>query len=358
MPVIVISGKPGCGSSTVAKLLAKKLKLKHFSVGDYNKSHSKAKKETDKSIEVWKTNTGSSKKFHLDSDKLAAKTARKGNVVIDGKIGVKMLKGYYDFSVWLKAGKGIRAKRYAKRDNSTFGWALKKLNEKERLERSNWKQIYGFDYFSQEKEADVVVNTVNKTPEHIVDLIISKVRRVFIVHRWNARPRSDWYPYVKQHLENKRYLVSVLKMPDTNKPQLSRWLPFLAKAVGTPTENTFLVGHSAGVATILHYLESLKNGKKIGGCILVAGWTDDLGYKQLTNFVDRPFNWAKIRRHCRKFVVIDSDTDPYVKLYHGKTFQRNLKAKLITEHSKGHLDDDSKIKKLPSVIEAVEGMVK
>ena len=45
MPVIVISGKPGCGSSTTAKLLAKKLNLRHFSLGDYNKAHAKKAKD-------------------------------------------------------------------------------------------------------------------------------------------------------------------------------------------------------------------------------------------------------------------------------------------------------------------------
>lgn len=354
MVVIVISGKPGCGSSTVAKLLSKRLNLAHFSVGDYNKSHSKARDEADRGIEVWK-GVGSKKKFHVDSDRLAREKADKGNIVIDGKLAVRMLKGHYDYGVWLTAPKNVRIKRYAQRDRLDPAEAAKKLAEKESLERKNWKRIYGFDYFKQEKEATMRINT-EKPPEEIVNDIISNMRRVFIVHRWNAKPKSDWYPFCKNRLEKKGFLVNVLKMPDTIRPTLDKWLPFLASAIGKPGKNTFLIGHSAGVATILHYLAQLKPGERIGGCVLVAGWIDDLGYKQLNSFVSKPYDWAGIKRHCKKFVVIDSDDDPYVKLYHGEAFQKQLSAKRVTERKKGHLDDDTKIKKLPSVVKAVENM--
>ncbi|MBI4174326.1 MAG: cytidylate kinase family protein, partial [Candidatus Aenigmarchaeota archaeon] len=316
MVVIVISGKPGCGSSTVARLLSEKLSLGHFSVGDYNKSHSRAKREADRSIDVWK-GVGAKKKFHLDSDKLARKMADEGNIVIDGKLSVRMLKGHYDYGIWLTAPKKTRIERYAKRDRVDFRTAARKLKEKESLERNNWKRIYGFDYFTQEKEANIVIDTGDKSPDEIVELIISKMRRVFIVHRWAATPRSDWYPFAKEQLEKKGFLVNVLKMPNTNKPVLKEWLPFLAGAIGKPSEKTFLIGHSAGVATILHYLESLKQGEKIGGCVLVAGWVDNVGFKQLTNFVEAPYDYDKIKQHCKRFAVIDSDDDPYVKLYHG-----------------------------------------
>ncbi|KHO48287.1 MAG: hypothetical protein QT00_C0001G0301 [archaeon GW2011_AR5] len=358
MPVIVISGKPGCGSSTTAKLLAKRLQLRHFSLGDYNKSHSRAKKETDKSLDMWKIKGQKLKSFHLHSDKLARSIAKHGDVVIDAKLGIRMIKGLYDCGIWLTASGSVRTKRYAKRDSITLSDAARKLREKELAERKNWKNIYGFDYFTQEKEADIVIDTGNRTPEQIVDMIISRMKRVFIVHRWNANPKSDWYVHCREELEKKGFIASVPRMPNTRKPALAEWLPFLRKAIGAPTGNTFLVGHSAGVATILRYLETLKKGEKIGGCVLVAGWTDNLGYKQLTSFVSKPFNWKKIRRHCKSFVVIDSDNDPYVKLYHGKAFEKQLKAKLITERGKGHLDDDSRVKKLPSVIKTIKGMTK
>lgn len=181
MTVIAISGMPGCGSTTVGRLLAKKLNLKFFSIGKWNKEQllslegRETKTETENSIEMWKNEEGASKKFHEKSDDMARDIAKKGNVVMDGKLVVRMLKGLYDFSVWLKADEKIRAARYAGRDNITEDEALKRLEEKQKMERENWQRIYGFDYFDQEKEADLVIDTGDKKPEEIVDLIISHV---------------------------------------------------------------------------------------------------------------------------------------------------------------------------------------
>ena len=358
MVTVVISGKPGSGSSTVAKLLAKKLNLKHFSVGDYNKAHAKkAKDETDKSLEMWKLPAAKLRKFHIQSDNYARKIAKKGNIVIDAKLGIRMLKGLYNCSIWLTAPSHVRTKRYAERGNISLQESRKKLIEKDNDERRNWKKIYGFDSFSQEKNADMIIDTSKMTPDEITDTIIAEMPRVFIVHRWLGTPKADWYPSAKKELEKKGYVVIVLKMPHTSRPTEKDWVPVLAKAVGKLGNRTILVGHSAGVMTILRYLETLKSGR-IGGCVFVAGWVDDLGYKELSNFFTKPINWAKIRKHCSKFTAIHSDDDPYVKMYHGEVFRKKLGAKLIVEHKKGHMDDDTKVKKLPSVVRAIEKMSK
>jgi len=175
MPVIVISGQPGCGSSTTTRLLAKKLRLKRFSVGDYNKRVARkfaSGKESQRALSFWKTRYGSSRKFHVDSDKMSLKVAKKGNVVIDGKLAIKLLKGHYDVAVWLKAPKNIRAERYAKRDKLKLNEAKRILKDKERLERRNWKRIYGFDYFKQDKIADIVIDAGKKTPVQRTNEII------------------------------------------------------------------------------------------------------------------------------------------------------------------------------------------
>ena len=45
-------------------------------------------------------------------------------------------------------------------------------------------------------------------------------------------------------------------------------------------------------------------------------------------------------------------------MYHGKAFKKLLGAKLVVEHKKGHMDDDSRIKKLASVVKTVESIAK
>lgn len=177
MVVIVISGMPGCGSSTTAKLLAEKLNIAHYSVGDYNKSQTTIGSETQKSITMWTSLKGKLlRKFHVNSDKIARQVAKGGNVVIDGKIAIRMIKGKYDLSVWLKADEDVRTKRYSKRDSASVEESGEELRRKERLERKNFRRIYGFDYFDQEKEADLVIDTGDKSPDQIVDEIISAAK--------------------------------------------------------------------------------------------------------------------------------------------------------------------------------------
>ncbi len=178
MVVIALAGQPGCGSSTTAKLLANRLGLAFFSVGSWNKDQlkllqgKKTRSETQDSIEMWRSARGSSAGFHHDSDMMQKEIAAKGDVVIDGKLSIHMLRGYSSISIWLKADFSIRADRVANRDESSRTEAEMMLKEKESLERESWKKIYGFDYFEQEQEADIVIDVGNKEPGAILDIIL------------------------------------------------------------------------------------------------------------------------------------------------------------------------------------------
>ncbi|MAH43258.1 hypothetical protein CL614_06115 [archaeon] len=173
MSVIVISGMPGSGNSTVGRLLAKKLKLKFFSVGKHFKDHEKtAKKETERALKLMKTKKGSSSDFHHGIDNLVISLADKGDIVIEGKIAIRMVGDKADLRVWLKALPEVRAQRYSKRDKTNSSQSAKNLEEKERIERKVFKDVYGFDFFAQEKNADNVIDTSDKTPDEIVDIIL------------------------------------------------------------------------------------------------------------------------------------------------------------------------------------------
>ncbi|MCD6215874.1 MAG: hypothetical protein DRP08_02435 [Candidatus Aenigmatarchaeota archaeon] len=175
MTTVIISGKSGAGSSTIGQLLAKKLGLDYFSLGKWYKQQFKMKsenEETDAAIKGWKSKEGSSKELHNKLDNIQLTLAKKGHIVIDSKLGIHFLKGLADFTVWLEASLPIRAARYAKRSKTDIDTAIKQLEEKESAERKSWKKIYGFDYFDQRNQADLVVDTSDKTPEEIVDHII------------------------------------------------------------------------------------------------------------------------------------------------------------------------------------------
>jgi len=181
-------------------------------------------------------------------------------------------------------------------------------------------------------------------------------KRVFIIHGWEGRPEEGWRPWLKKELEDRGFIVSVPAMPNTNNPKMQKWVSCLAELVGKSKPEDYFVGHSLGCITILRYLEGLKDGEKVGGAVLVAGFTDDLGYKELSSFFEAPVDFSKVKSRARAFVAIHSDDDPYVALSYGDVFKEKLGAKLIISHNMKHFSGDDNIFELPVALEAVLGI--
>ena len=112
--------------------------------------------------------------------------------------------------------------------------------------------------------------------------------RVFIIHGWEGKPTSNWFPWLKEELEKKDYEAITPEMPNSYEPQCSEWVAHLNEIVGTPSPSDYLVGHSLAVIAIFRYLERLKPGQQVGGAVLVSGFPLDLGIKQHHGFFDKP----------------------------------------------------------------------
>jgi predicted alpha/beta hydrolase family esterase len=184
------------------------------------------------------------------------------------------------------------------------------------------------------------------------------MKRAVIIHCWEGYPEYCWYPNTKTSLEQLGLKVEVPEFPNTTKPQLSEWLPHLTSIVGSPDSELFLIGHSLGCVTIMRYLESLNTDTKIGGAILVAGYTDDLNFEELKNFFITPLDFEKMKLHCDKFVAINSDNDPYVDLKYADILKEKLGAEVIVKHNMGHfsgaIEGESSCTELPDVAESVK----
>ncbi len=161
-------------------------------------------------------------------------------------------------------------------------------------------------------------------------------KRAFVIHCWEGLPDTRWYPWLKSELAKKGFNAQVPLMPDTEHPRMVPWLNKMKEVIGTPDKDCYLIGHSVGCIAILRYLESLKPGEKVGGIVLVAGYTSDLGFEDLKSFYKTDIDWKKIKSHCDKFIAIHSDNDPYVSLHYADFFKAELNAKIIVEHAKGH----------------------
>jgi predicted alpha/beta hydrolase family esterase len=186
-------------------------------------------------------------------------------------------------------------------------------------------------------------------------------KRVYVVHGWDGYPEEGIFPWLKQELENRGFVVFNPAMPEPLKPEITTWVQWLREQVGTPDENTFLFGHSIGAQTILRYLESLPEGQRIGGAAFLAGWVNltDAAYETPEDAViakpwlETPIDWYKVRSRSGGFVGIFSDDDPLVPVSDAKIFEDKLGSKTIIEHYKSHFSGSSGIKELSSALEAL-----
>lgn len=174
--VIAISGPPGTGTTTISKQLAKELNLDYFSTGKIFKSKYKGK-EAECALKAWRSELGKSKNHHEYLDKLQLEKAKKENAVICGKLSVYILKDIAKFKIWIESPLEVRAKRVVVRDKIPFDEALNLIQERERVEREEWKKIYGIDYFESKNLADIVIDNSNKTVKETVKEILYFIKR-------------------------------------------------------------------------------------------------------------------------------------------------------------------------------------
>jgi predicted alpha/beta hydrolase family esterase len=192
------------------------------------------------------------------------------------------------------------------------------------------------------------------------------MQRVFIIHGWGANPKSEWFPWLKRELTKRGIKAYVLKMPKTDTPVIKTWVATLSKAVKKADKNTFFVGHSIGCSTILRYLPTLPAGTKVGGVVLVAPWVTLLPAgipskeekKIAKPWLKTKIEWKKNLAHTKRFVAIFSDNDPCVPLKDSKVFAKNLKAKIIVEHNKGHFCKEDKATKVPAALKELLKMMR
>ena len=176
----------------------------------------------------------------------------------------------------------------------------------------------------------------------------------FIIHGIYANPKANWFPWLKRELESRGHEVIVPKFPTPLDQSLESWHRVFANYENKINEETVFIGHSLGASFILSYLE--KTNKKIKAAFLVAGFFKLLNspYDEINkSFIDKEFNWNKIKNNCEKFVVIASDNDEYISLDMGKELAKNLKAESKIVHNGGHLNKESGYDKFPRLLDLI-----
>ncbi|MFH0736944.1 MAG: alpha/beta fold hydrolase [Candidatus Micrarchaeota archaeon] len=181
--------------------------------------------------------------------------------------------------------------------------------------------------------------------------------KVFLFHCWGGDGRSCWSGYLQDELRKRGATALSPDFPDTNEPRLEKWLAGVRENVPRfdPKDKWVLVGHSLGCPTILRLLETLGPDERVDSVVLVAGFAKDLGIPQIRDFVAEGFDWEKIESKAQRFIVINSDDDPFIPLAEGERLAKLLDAKLLVEHGAGHINEGSGFTRYPKLLDIIRG---
>jgi len=176
--------------------------------------------------------------------------------------------------------------------------------------------------------------------------------KVFLFHCWGGDGRSCWSGYIHDEMKKLGIETHSPDLPETENPKLTEWLAAVRENVPKFESGDLwvLVGHSLGCPAILRLLESFGPGEKADVVVLVAGFAKDLGIPQIRGFIDTDFDWEKIKAKADRFIVINSDNDPYIPLSEGERLAKLLNAELIVEHGAGHINEGSGYTKYPRLL--------
>ena len=165
---IAISGKSGCGNTTVSCLLAQKLgiKLINYTFRQLAEEKGMTLKEV---IDAAKNDDSYDKYV----DKHQVELALAEPCVLGSRLAIWMLKEA-DLKVYLYASDDTRAGRIFNREGGDLQ-AIKDFTAmRDREDTGRYKEFYGIDNNDYDF-VDIIIDTANYTPDQIVELIIKKL---------------------------------------------------------------------------------------------------------------------------------------------------------------------------------------
>jgi cytidylate kinase len=170
---VTISGPPGSGTTTVAKLLAKKLNFELISAGEVFRKIAKEKKM---SLAELSRLADTNPEIDLEIDRYQKELAEnKANVVVEGRLSGWMVNA--DLKVWLFASEDIRVERIARREKKSIDEAKRETKEREKIEKRRYEKYYGID-IDDWTIYHLVINSGYFTPDEIVEIIIKAIEGI------------------------------------------------------------------------------------------------------------------------------------------------------------------------------------
>lgn len=180
--------------------------------------------------------------------------------------------------------------------------------------------------------------------------------KAFIIHGSYGHPRENWFPWLKAELEKQGFEVFAPTFPTPEGQSLEAWMKVFEAFLPKVDCETVFVGHSLGPAFVLNVLERLDTPVK--ACFFVSGFVGTLNnpeFDELNNsFVNREFDWKKIKKNGGKFFMFHSDNDPYVPMEKALELSEKLGIEPIVVKDAGHFNEKAGYVEFPLLLEKIK----
>ena len=175
--LITISGLPGSGKTTVARLVAEQLGLEHVYAGDLFRRQAAAR---GLSLEEYARRAETDHSIDRALDEQMQARAARDEAVLEGRLAAFMADAARRpaLKVFLDAPERVRAARIVAREGGAAEARLQETQAREASDARRYREIYGFDYHDRSRY-DLVLSTDGRAPEELAGEIVRAARERF-----------------------------------------------------------------------------------------------------------------------------------------------------------------------------------
>jgi cytidylate kinase len=162
---IAVSGKSGCGNTTVSRILAERLGVRLINYTFHDMAS-----ERGISFEQLCLLAEHDTQYDRYLDRRQVELAMEGSCVLASRLAIWLIE-QADLKVYLFASAEVRGRRIAEREGILLEQSLKNIEARDKRDRNRYLKLYGID-IDKYDIADLIVDTERGDQYYVVERII------------------------------------------------------------------------------------------------------------------------------------------------------------------------------------------